>query len=108
MRPLSLIVILISSFPLMSQDMIDLGPDELTGTTDIYINKNNKILIGTSGGLYESTDFGATFQRPTSFRSDVYLHPRFTENQKHGELYMFGSTAGALLYASKDDGESWK
>ena len=107
MRSSILIALLISALQGMAQEQKDLGPDELYSVSDVYINKNNTILLGATGGLYVSTDLGKSWKRPDGFRSSIYLGPKFTLNSKQQDLYMFGSSSGPDVYVSKDDGESW-
>ena len=107
MRPSILIAFVVSALHVTAQQPKDLGPDQLYSVSDVYINQDNKILIGTAGGLYVSTDMGATWKRPEGFISSVYLSPEFRRNGKQEDLYMFGSASGPDLYVSGDDGESW-
>ena len=107
MRSSLFIALFVSALHGMAQEQKDLGPDELSSVSDVYINKNNTILIGTRGGLYVSTDLGESWKRPEGFRSSVYISPKFKRNGKQQDLYMFGSTSGPDVYVSKDDGESW-
>lgn len=107
MRSSILIALFVSALHVTAQQQKDLGPDELSSVSDVYINKNNTILIGATGGLYVSTDLGETWKRPEGLRSSVYISPKFKQNSKQKDLYMFGSTSGPDLYVSTDDGESW-
>ncbi|HEY0654451.1 MAG TPA: hypothetical protein VGD65_15025 [Chryseosolibacter sp.] len=92
---------------LFSQPLSHHGPNEVYGVNDLIFGKENKLFIGTAGGLFESTDLGVTWQRPANFKSSVYQTPSFTINKKTGDLFWYGSSSGAEFFQTKDNGTTW-
>ena len=82
------------------------GPSEVHWTEDLIEGKNNRLFLSGSGGVYTSDDLGDHWQRLESQINTVYFHPKFTVNEKNGDLYAWDREDG--IYSTADNGVTWK
>jgi photosystem II stability/assembly factor-like uncharacterized protein len=81
------------------------APDEIGQGADLFIGKNDRVFLSTTGGLYQSDNLGNSWKkRPESFNS-IYFHPRITDNGK-GRIFLWDRLRG--IYSSPDNGDTWQ
>jgi hypothetical protein len=85
-----------------------------TGNTTLVVNPNvaGQLWLGTYDGIYESTNFGASFSHPFSYStnvSSIALGAR-APGSSYPAIYIYGTPAGDSfegIYRSDDGGNTW-
>jgi photosystem II stability/assembly factor-like uncharacterized protein len=82
------------------------GPYEVYYAVDLIEGKNGRLFLSTSGGIYFSDDLGDQWQRLEASMNSAYIEPRFSINNRNGDLYAWDRQHG--VYSTDDNGETWK
>jgi photosystem II stability/assembly factor-like uncharacterized protein len=81
------------------------APDEIGQGADLFIGKNDRVFLSTTGGLYQSDNLGDSWRKLPDEFNTVYFHPRITQNAK-GHIFLWDVLHG--IYSSPDNGDTWE
>ncbi len=79
------------------------GPYDVHYINEFLIGNDNRVFVSTTGGLYQSDDFGAEWQKVDAYFNNVYFEPVLAKDST-GILYLADRYT---VYFSDDNGVSW-